>query len=152
MLARGKGNLLSVHASCVLAGASGILIRGVSGSGKSTLALALVDACAIHNRFARLVSDDRSQLEAKGGRLLASCQPAIAGLVERRGLGLTPEAHEPRAVVRLVVDCLGSEPPRMPEPEALVTQILGITLPRIAVFGRAGDAALVLAALSLFQR
>lgn len=141
----------SLHASTVLVGDAGILIRGVSGSGKSSLALAVVALAQGQKRFARLVCDDRTVLEACHGRLLARGLIETEGLVERRGLGLVPVAHEPCAIIRLVVDCLGAEPERMPEPEALVTQLCGLTLPRIAVHGRSGDAGLVLAALDLFR-
>jgi len=74
----------------------------------------------------------------------------LEGLVERRGLGLTPEPHQPAVVVRLIVDLSGEEPVRMPEPEDLVERIEGIDLPRLTVAGRAGDERLVLAALRLF--
>ena len=47
--------------------------------------------------------------------------PAIAGRMEARGLGLIDVAHEPAAVVRLVVDCLHSHPARWPEDEAQQT-------------------------------
>ena len=69
---------------------------------------------------------------------------------ERRGLGLTPEPATPAVVVKLIVDLIGEEPPRMPEPEELVDNLCGIDLPRLRVKGRAGDERLVLAALDLF--
>jgi HPr kinase/phosphorylase len=140
----------TLHASCVLVGDAGVLIRGRSGSGKTALALALLTKAHALRRFARLVGDDRIVLQAAHGRLVAAPHPAIAGVAERRGLGLVPLAHEPRAIIRLVVDCLGEEPARMPEPEALVTVLEGLTLPRLALRGGAGDAALALAALDLF--
>ena len=141
-----------IHASCVLVGDAAVLLRGPSGSGKSSLALALVAQAQAQKRFAMLVGDDRISVMARGGRIIARCLPAIAGLVERRGLGLVPVAHEPAGMVRLVVDCGGPEfqQERMPEPEALITQILGVTLPRLSVQGSTQDAGLVLAALGLF--
>ncbi|MGX1790282.1 HPr kinase/phosphorylase [Bosea sp. NPDC055332] len=140
---------LRLHASAVVIGEAGILIRGPSGAGKSSLALALVGLAQLQGRFARLIADDRTEVAVRAGRLLASPVPPIEGLVERRGLGLTPEPHLATAVIRLVVDC-GAEPKRMPEPEALVETIAGIALPRLSVFPRAGDERLVLAALALF--
>jgi HPr kinase/phosphorylase len=141
-----------IHAGCVLVGDAGLLIRGASGSGKSSLGLSIMALAAVQRRFARLVSDDRTSLTPMHGRLIAACLPVTAGLAERRGLGLAPVVHEPRAIIRLVVDCLGEEPTRMPEPEALVVEILGVTLPRICVHGQDRDAALVLAALELFAQ
>lgn len=140
---------LRLHASAVVIGEAGILIRGPSGAGKSTLALALVGLARSQDRFARLIADDRTEIAVKAGRLLAAPVPPIEGLVERRGLGLTPEPHLAAAVLRLVIDC-GSEPERMPEPEALVETVAGITLPRLSVLPRAGDERLILTALALF--
>ncbi|SEL61048.1 HPr Serine kinase C-terminal domain-containing protein [Bosea lupini] len=140
---------LRLHASAVVIGEAGILIRGPSGAGKSTLALALVGLAQSQDRFARLIADDRTEIAVKAGRLLAAPVPPIEGLVERRGLGLTPEPHLAAAVLRLVIDC-GSEPERMPEPEALVETVAGITLPRLSVLPRAGDERLILTALALF--
>lgn len=140
---------LRVHASAVVIGEAGILIRGPSGAGKSGLALALISLSQAQGRFARLVADDRTELIVRAGRLVASPVSPIAGLVERRGLGLTPEPHLPAAVIRLVIDC-GAEPERMPEPEALVETIAGVTLPRLSLLPGVGDERLVLAALVLF--
>jgi HPr kinase/phosphorylase len=115
---------LRLHASAVVVGEAGILIRGPSG-------------------------DDRTEIVARHGRLLARPVPPLEGLVERRGLGLTPEPHLASAVIRLVVDC-GAEPERMPEPETLVETLAGITLPRLSLRPHPGDERLLLAALALF--
>lgn len=138
-----------VHASAVVLGESSVLIRGEAGAGKSTLALALL-AAAPPGRFARLVGDDRVSIEARGGRLLVRPVDAIAGLVERRGLGLTPCPHEPGAVVALVVDLVEGDPARLPEPEDLVVELAGVTLPRIRMRRQAADPQHVIAALALF--
>ncbi len=140
-----------IHASAVVIGEAGLLIRGASGAGKSQLALALLAAARASGRFARLVGDDRIRLATSGGRLIAAPHPEIAGLVERRGLGLAPVAHEGAAVIRLVIDCLEEEPARLPEPEELVTQIAGVTLPRLALSANqpVRAAAMALAALDL---
>ena len=105
-----------IHATVIAVGEAGILIRGASGTGKSTLALALIALASQAGRFARLVADDRVELVAKGGRLLARPVAPLEGIVERRGLGLTPEPHTGAIVVRLIVDLAAEEPARMPEP------------------------------------
>jgi HPr kinase/phosphorylase len=140
---------LRLHASAVVIGEAGILIRGAAGAGKSSLALALVGLTQSQGRFARLVADDRTEIVVQAGRLVASPVPPIEGVVERRGLGLTPEPHLAAVVLRLVVDC-GVEPERMPEPEALVESIVGVTLPRLSLLPRPGDERLILTALALF--
>jgi serine kinase of HPr protein (carbohydrate metabolism regulator) len=138
----------SVHASAVLVGARAILIRGESGSGKSRLALALLHAG--HEGllpFARLVSDDRTRLEAVNGRLLARPAPELAGLLEVRGAGLRQLPYEPVAAVFLVIDIV-DEPPRMPAAGDLTVTIDGISLPRLAVASGADPLPLVLAEIA----
>jgi HPr kinase/phosphorylase len=124
----------TVHASAVLVGAQAVLIRGPSGSGKSRLSLELIDAAQSGILpFARLVGDDRVHLEAVGGRLLVRPAAALAGLIELRGFGLRRLAHEPRAVVGLVVDLAAADAERLPTPEQTQVKVAGTTLPRLAV-------------------
>ncbi len=127
-----------------------MLLRGAPGSGKTALALDLIEAARARGLFARLLCDDRVGLAARHGRLLAFATPEIAGLVERRGLGLAPLAHEPSALVRLVVDRGQDAPARLPEPADLIAEIAGVSVPRLALGPGAGQAAHVLAALGLF--
>jgi serine kinase of HPr protein (carbohydrate metabolism regulator) len=115
----------TVHATAVLVGVHGVLIRGASGSGKSTLALGLIE------RGARLVADDRVHLAARGGRLLASADARIAGIVELRGRGLIEVPHERSCVLRLIVDLVSEDAlERLPEDNQLSAMVLGIALPR----------------------
>jgi HPr kinase/phosphorylase len=124
----------TVHASAVLAGARAVLIRGPSDAGKSRLALGLIEAArAGALRFAKLVGDDRVYLEPAHGRLLVRPAEALAGLIEIRGVGIRQLAHEPSAVVGLVVDLAAADAERLPEIEQQHTVIAGVTLPRLAV-------------------
>lgn len=134
----------------MLVGEGAVLVRGPAGSGKTALCLALIEQVRRMNVFSRLVADDAVALAACHGRLLAAAVPDIAGLVERRGLGLTPIAHENAARVRLVVDCQADEPQRLPEAEDLVVEIQGVTIPRLAISRGAQDVMLVVAAFGLF--
>jgi HPr kinase/phosphorylase len=115
-----------VHGACVVVGEAGILIRGASGSGKSTLALAVVEAATGRGLFARLVADDRVMLGVVHGRLVARPHPALAGLVEERGIGIVPAPYLPAAILRLVVD-LEPAPRRLPERADAVVE--GVALP-----------------------
>ena len=124
----------TVHASCVLAGARAVLIRGPAGSGKSRLALALVDAARSGGLpFARLVADDRVALAAVHGRLIASVPGTTRGLIEVRGLGIRRIENEPRAVIGLVVDLASQDAARLPAAAAANCEILGVRLPRLPV-------------------
>jgi HPr kinase/phosphorylase len=124
----------TVHASAVLAGVRAILIRGPAGAGKSRLALALIEAaeCGLIT-FARLVGDDRIELAAAHGRLLARPPQALAGLIEVRGLGIRRLDYEPVAVVGLVVDLAMPEAERLPGKAEQEVAVAGIILPRLAI-------------------
>jgi len=131
----------TIHASAVLVGARAVLIRGPAAAGKSRLALALIAAGRSGALlFARLVGDDRVHLEVAGGRLLARPAQALAGLIEVRGVGLLRLPCEPSAVVGLVVDLAAADAVRLPEPAKRKAEIVGISIPRLAV--AAGTAAL----------
>jgi len=118
----------------VLVGPRAILIRGPSGSGKSRLALGLIRAGkAGHLRMARLVADDRVQLLASHGRILARPDPGLAGLIEARGLGIRRLAYEPVAVLGFVVDLAAPDAQRMPTIREREAVIENVVLPRLAV-------------------
>jgi HPr kinase/phosphorylase len=138
----------TIHASAVLVGTRGLLIRGDSGAGKSQLVLRLIGA-ATEGRlaFARLVADDRVFVTAAHGRLIARAPGELAGLIEIRGLGIRRLPYEPAAVIRLVVD-LAAEAERMPPATATEVEIEGVRLPRLAVAPGEDPFSLVLASLT----
>ena len=148
------GPSLVLHASALVVGECGILLRGASGAGKSRLALATVAEANRDGRFARLVADDRTLLAVHHGRLVARPHQALAGRVERRGLGLTAVPHEPACVLRLVADLCEGWPARLPTPEDSTVAVAGIALPprrvrglRDAAMSTTDAAALILSAL-----
>jgi serine kinase of HPr protein (carbohydrate metabolism regulator) len=130
----------TIHASCVVVGEAGILIRGPSGSGKSALARALIDLAHERGLFARLVGDDRIVLKQQGGRLVARPVATIQGLMEVRGQGIAQIAHEGAAVVRLVIDCLRQSPPRYPDDSDRMVVVSRVELPHMSI-REGGDAA-----------
>jgi HPr kinase/phosphorylase len=124
----------TIHASAVLAGARAVLIQGPSGSGKSRLALALLEAARNGTLpFARLIADDRADIEAVHERLLVRPAASLAGLIEVRGLGIRRVAYEAVGVVGLLVDLAAADASRMPEPGGQSREIERISLPRLAV-------------------
>lgn len=124
----------TTHASVVLIGAKAVLIRGPAGAGKSQLALDLIEAARPSALpFARLVADDRVEIEVCHSRLLLRPAPALAGLIEVRGLGIRQMPHEPVAVAGLIVDLAAADAERLPYREAGEAVIRGIALPRLAV-------------------
>ena len=111
-----------MHASCVARDGRAVLLCGASGSGKSDLALRLIEAGW------QLVADDQTRLRLDGGRVLASAPPAIAGLLEARGLGLIKVPAVAEAPVSLLVELVAAEDiERLPEPARRA--LLGVNLP-----------------------
>jgi serine kinase of HPr protein (carbohydrate metabolism regulator) len=138
----------TIHASAVLLGRKAALIRGPAGSGKSQLVWDLLQATAQGALpFARLVGDDRVHLETHSERLLVRPAPALAGMLEIRGLGIRRLAYEPFAVVGLVVDLAAQDAARHPSPEAGQTAIDRVCLPRLAVAAGMPAQSMVLAVL-----
>jgi serine kinase of HPr protein (carbohydrate metabolism regulator) len=125
----------SVHACAVAIGERGALIRGVSGAGKSALCLAMIALARRAGEFGALVGDDRVFLGVASGRLVARGVPGFEGVIENRGEGLLAETHEPRVIVRLIVDLgeRGHAPARWPEDDDLHAELLGVRLPKLAL-------------------
>jgi HPr kinase/phosphorylase len=138
----------TIHASAVLIGPKAALIRGPAGSGKSRLVWDLLQAAAQGALpFARLVADDRAYVEACAGRLLVRPAPALAGMLEIRGLGIRHIPYEPVAVVSLVADLAAVDTVRYPGPEAGKTTIDEVSLPLLTVAPGMSALAMVLAFL-----
>ncbi len=117
----------SVHATAIVLGDRGVLIRGASGSGKTSLSLELLARARAAGVHAALVCDDQVLVSAHRGRLIAKAAMALAGLVEVRGLTPRPVGWTAAAVVDLLVDLVdGTEAPRYREPEPSV--LLGVSV------------------------
>jgi HPr kinase/phosphorylase len=122
----------NIHATGLVLGKTGMILRGPSGAGKSLLALELIDEWEARGLDAKLVSDDRIDIEASGGRLAMLAPKAIEGLVELRGRGIVSRPFVAKSAVHLVVDLVDTLE-RMVEEDALVTELEGITLARCPV-------------------
>lgn len=91
----------TIHATCIAVGDAGVLLRGPAGSGKSDLALRLIDGGG------ELVADDVVDLTLAGpGQLRASAPPALAGLLEVRGIGPLRLPFRDHVILRLSVDLM----------------------------------------------
>jgi serine kinase of HPr protein (carbohydrate metabolism regulator) len=126
-----------VHGTCVAVDGLGVLIRGPSGAGKSDLALRLIDGGAA------LVADDVVLLRRAGDRLTASLPAetaSVRGRMEVRGVGILPVTCAATAPLGLVVDLVAAgEIERLPEPDGV--ELLGISVPRLALAGFEASAA-----------
>ncbi|WP_336946083.1 HPr kinase/phosphatase C-terminal domain-containing protein [Asaia sp. HN010] len=89
-----------LHASCASWEGLGVLLTGASGCGKSSLLLRLIDAGFT------LVGDDQVLLQ----QVTARPAPALAGLVEARGLGIVQMPYLPEAPIALRIDLTRNAP------------------------------------------
>jgi len=120
-----------VHATCVALRVGkrwpAVLLRGASGAGKSDLALRLLESGG------RLVADDQTHVAKVGRALIATSPPALAGMIEVRGVGILslPRTRVlTRAPVALLVDLVA--PARIERlPEASDEVVQGVSLPRL---------------------
>jgi HPr kinase/phosphorylase len=115
-----------IHATAVSIKGNGIVLCGDSGAGKSDLGLRMID------RGARLVADDRCDLNMVDDQLIASCPQTIFGLMEVRGIGILRFECEGAAPVRLIVElCDASDIERLPEQR--MNKKYGIEIPTIRI-------------------
>ncbi len=133
--------MTQIHASCVALNGCGVMLRGPSGAGKSDLALRLIDDGA------ELVADDRVELTAEDERLYAAPPPALAGLLEARGVGILNMAYRARAQIVVVVDLIGAGESVERLPPGQTVTLEGIILPatRLAAFEASATAKVRLA-------
>jgi serine kinase of HPr protein (carbohydrate metabolism regulator) len=123
---------INIHATGLVLGKIGLILRGVPGAGKSLLALELLDEWEARGLAAKLVSDDRIDIEATPKGLVMHAPKAIEGLIELRGRGIVSRPFVTKAPLNLVVDLVdGLE--RMVEEDSLVTELEGIRLARCPV-------------------
>jgi HPr kinase/phosphorylase len=140
----------SIHASAVLVGDRAVLVRGPSGSGKSRLAFDLILAGrAGQLASARLVGDDRVHVWRHGEQLMVRPAPALAGLIEIRGLGIRRCDYASQASIGLIADLDASDAERLPPASSLQIQLCGIMIPRIPVKQGFSGLPLVIAALTM---
>ena len=137
---------LTVHASCVAFGNKAILMRGKPASGKSDLVLQLIDSQGhgLGERLlrAKLVADDQVVLSRVGDVVFASPPEILKGKLELRGRGIITISHKSKAKLELVIDLLPRvEIARMPENDAMITEILGVQFPRYEIDPTAPSAA-----------
>lgn len=122
----------NIHATGIVLHGIGVIFRGPPGSGKSVLALDLCDWWEARGLPASLVSDDRVEIVAQGGKLTMHPAHNIAGLIELRGRGIVKRPHLDAAPVHLIVDLVDTLE-RMLEDEALTTELFGVSVPRAPV-------------------
>ena len=122
----------NLHATGLVLDKTGLILRGSSGAGKSLLALELIDEWEARGLEAKLVSDDRIDIEATTSGLVMHAPKAIEGLIELRGRGIVSRPFVSKAPLHLVVDMVDSLE-RMVEEDSLLTEIDGVSIARCPV-------------------
>lgn len=118
-------NTTLVHATAVVIDGQGLLLTGASGSGKSDLAMRLID------RGAKLLCDDYCDILDSDDAPLIVAKPAIAGLIELRGVGIVQMPHVACAPLALVLQ-LGKAPERLPDDQQRIA-LAGWSVPAFAL-------------------
>ena len=137
---------LTVHASCVAFGNRAVVIRGKPGSGKSDLVLQLIDAqgygLGAKLLRAKLVADDQVVLLRDKDLVFVRPPQILSGKLEMRGRGIVTVSHRKKAKLCLVIDLKPQvEITRMPRPEDMIIDILGVQFPLYCVDPTAPSAA-----------
>lgn len=136
MTRRDRGVTALLHATCLDFCGKGVLIEGPPGAGKSDLALRLIDqpgrGLGGDLKSAVLIADDQVIVGLKAGQLLARPPEKLKGLIEVRGLAILSVPYRPETLLRLIVTLVpGQDIERMPDPDDLSREILGVGLPHM---------------------
>ena len=121
--------MLNIHTTCVNLNGKGVLILGAPGSGKSDLALRLIRHCG-----AKLVSDDRTDIQISENKIIAHTPSKIAGLLEVRGIGIQKMPYLETTEVNLAIELVKDfkDVPRLPD--EMIYEIGGIKIPCIKLY------------------
>jgi len=125
------------HGTCVALGRTAALLRGPPGAGKSDLALRFLflarrGPAALEPPI--LVADDQVLLQRHAQRIVARPPETLRGRMEVRGIGIVEVKSLAEADLALVADLAPAEAiERMPQ-EGATTALLGVEVPRIALF------------------
>jgi HPr kinase/phosphorylase len=111
----------------------GVLVIGAPESGKTDLAIRLIGDCPWQR--SRLVADDQTLIELRDNQIVMAPPAKIKGLLEMRGIGITPVASIDICPLVLIVEAVSERPPRLPETKASF-EILGRQMPKITLLAQ----------------
>ncbi len=122
--------MINIHGTLISVDGKGVLLKGESGSGKSDLALRF-----IKNEKAKLVADDRVDIDISDNRVIGKAPLILKGKLEVRNIGIIEDVETTNQVdvflcVELVKnrECLD----RLPQDEFEI--ILNKKIPKIKLY------------------
>ena len=122
--------MINIHGTLISVDGKGVLLKGESGSGKSDLALRF-----IKNEKAKLVADDRVDIDISDNRVIGKAPLILKGKLEVRNIGIIEDVETINQVdvflcVELVKnrECLD----RLPQDEFEI--ILDKKIPKIKLY------------------
>ena len=93
----------NIHATAIAIGDRGLLFVGPSGIGKSMMAFTCLAIGRRQNVRSTLIADDQVFMSRDGDRIIATCPPAIAGMIELRASGIVKMDYVASAAVDLAI-------------------------------------------------
>jgi serine kinase of HPr protein (carbohydrate metabolism regulator) len=140
--------LPNIHATAIVVGTRGLLFVGPSGIGKSMMAFNCLSIARRRNVRSLLVADDQVFMSRDGNRIVATCPPAIAGMIELRGSGIVTMDHIATAPMDLAIQVVSlADCERLPpENEEFRLDDIG-ALPLVKIANTASDPLAVIGAL-----
>ncbi len=121
--------MLNIHASLVSLDNKGILLLGKSGSGKSDLALRL-----IMEQEAKLVADDRVNLDVINGKLYGEAPEELMGKIEIRHVGIASFPVKKQEKIALCVELVQNRTDLERYPTLEYIDFLGVSLTKIKLY------------------
>ena len=80
--------MINIHGTLISVDGKGVLLKGESGSGKSDLALRF-----IKNEKAKLVADDRVDIDISDNRVIGKAPLILKGKLEVRNIGIIEDVE-----------------------------------------------------------
>lgn len=138
----------NIHATAIVVGDRGLLFVGPSGIGKSMMAFNCLSIARRQNVRSLLVADDQVFVSRDSNRIVATCPPAIAGMIELRGSGIVTMDHITTAPMDLAIQVVSlADCERLPpENEEFQLENIG-ALPLVRIANTVPDPLAVIGAL-----
>jgi serine kinase of HPr protein (carbohydrate metabolism regulator) len=139
---------VNIHATGIVTGNRGLLFVGPSGIGKSMMAFTCLALARRQKASALLVADDQIFMSRDGDRIVATCPPAIAGMMELRGSGIVMMDHVASAQIDLVIQVVSTAHSERLPPENEQFRLDGIgMLPLVRIANTVTDPLAVIGAV-----